>query len=114
MKTKITTFICIALGLTCVSLICGCVNTTQGSDFNSENVSKLKVGETTEQEVIQLIGQPIHVTRNSDGTAYLTYMYSPGATYTVFTPMSPTTRQQMKSLTVILDANGKVKSWTEN
>ena len=94
------------------------MSTRRGSDFNSANVSKLKVGETTEQEVIELIGQPVHRTRNSDGTQYLTYMYSPGATYTFFDAFNPMVDvhkgQQMKSLTVILDANGKVSRWTQN
>ena len=89
-----------------------------GTDFNSANVSKLKVGETTEQEVIQLIGQPHSRTRSSDGTVILSYIYSPGQTITPFSGFDPNITQKagagMKQLTIILDANGKVGSYRES
>ncbi len=81
MKTKTTIFRYVLL-LACITLICGCMSTTSGTDFNSANISKLKVGETTEKEVIELIGQPVNRTRNSDGTVILNYMYYPGGTIT--------------------------------
>jgi outer membrane protein assembly factor BamE (lipoprotein component of BamABCDE complex) len=118
MKTNISMFKHISLILACVSLCVGCMSTRQGNDFNSENVSKLKVGETTGQEVIQLIGQPFRRMRNSDGIVTLVYFYSPGQTVTPFSGFDPNlTRkagQGMKQLTIILDANGKVQSFTEN
>lgn len=113
-RTIKKTFRHIALVLACVTLLAGCVMGRMGTDF-SANVSKLKVGETTEQEVIQLIGQPQSRTRSSDGTVILSYHYSPGQTVVpgsgVFI-LNPTP-VKMKTLTVVLDANGKVKSFTE-
>jgi outer membrane protein assembly factor BamE (lipoprotein component of BamABCDE complex) len=117
MKTNITTFRYIALVLACVTLSVGCASTRSGTDFNSANVSKLKVGETTEQEVIQLIGQPHNRTRSSDGTVVLSYMYKPGQTITPFSGFDPNLYQkgrEIKMLWVILDANGKVNSFRES
>lgn len=117
MKKSTTTLKYIAL-LACVALISGCMSTKRGTDFNSTNISKLKVGETTENEVIELIGQPVNRTRNSDGTVYLNYMYSPGQTVTLLDAYNPSFNAskgtEIKSLSIILDANGKVKSFTES
>ncbi len=102
-----------------VAILCaGCSSTRMGTDFNSANVSQLKVGKTTEQEVLQLIGQPVQRMHSADGTTILHYMYSPGTIVTPFSGLDPTfTRRASaggKSLQVILDANGKVKDFTEN
>jgi len=86
-ETMIATIRNLAFVVACVSLIVGCASTKMGNDFNSENVSKLKVGVTTEQEVVQLIGQPSQRTRSSDGSVHLMYMYSPGQTVHAFTPI---------------------------
>ena len=107
----------IALVVACVTLSVGCASTRSGTDFNSANVSKLKVGETTEQEVIQLIGQPHSRMRSSDGTVTLSYLYKPGQTITPFSGFDPNLYQKgnaIKMLWVILDANGKVSSFREN
>jgi outer membrane protein assembly factor BamE (lipoprotein component of BamABCDE complex) len=108
----------VALVVVCVTLFIGCASTRMGTDFNSENVSNLKVGKTTEQEVIQLIGQPIQRTRSADGTVTLEYMYDPGQTIHAFTPITNPNYLQdagkgQKMLTVILGSDGKVKDFTE-
>ena len=117
LKTSIITFKYIALVLACVTLSVGCASTRSGTDFNSANVSKLKVGETTEQEVIQLIGQPHSRTRSSDGTVTLSYLYKPGQTITPFSGFDPNLNQKgraIKMLWVMLDANGKVSNFRES
>ena len=118
MKTSITTFRQVTLMLICITIFLGCTSTRMGTDFNSTNVSKLKVGETTEQEAIQLIGQPGNRTRSSDGTVVFNYMYDPGQTITPFSGFDPNLTQkagkEMKRLEIIFDANGKVKSYTES
>src|ERR1035441_2200798 len=101
MKTKIMTFGCIALVLACVTLMCGCASTRMGTDFNSANVSKLKVGETTEQQVIQLIGQPHTRTRSSDGTVTLSYLYKPGQTITPFSGFDPNLYQKGRAIKML-------------
>ena len=89
-----------------------------GTDFNSENISKLKTGETTEQEVIQLIGQPRTRMRNADGTVSLLYMYSPGQTIHMFSIYDPNFVQKSgsgrKTLMIMLDASGKFESFQES
>jgi outer membrane protein assembly factor BamE (lipoprotein component of BamABCDE complex) len=115
MKKNILLFV---LGLSTLALI-GCASTRMGTDFNSANVNKLKVGKTTEQEVIQLIGQPINRTRSADGTVTLQYMYYPGQTIHAFTAITnPGYLQEagkgQKGLTVIIGSDGKVKDFTES
>ena len=108
----------LATFLACITLCVGCMSTRMGNDFNSDNLSKLKVGKTTELEVIQLIGQPKNRTRNSDGTVMLSYMYMPGQNIHMFSAFNPNLIQDagagMKQLFVTLDANGKVRSFTES
>lgn len=104
--------------LSALALI-GCTSTRMGTDFNSANVNNLKVGKTTEQEAIQLIGQPIQRTRSADGTVTLQYMYSPGQTIHAFTPITNPNYIQnagkgQKTLIVILGSDGKVKNFTES
>ena len=109
----------IALVVACITLCIGCSSTKMGTDFNSANVSKLKVGKTTEQEVIQLIGQPDSRTRSADGTVILHYIYSPGQTIHAFTPLTDPDYLQKagkgdKQLIVYLDSNGKMVNFTES
>ena len=108
----------LVLGLSALALV-GCASTRMGSDFNSENVNKLKVGKTIEKEVMQLIGKPIQRTRSADGTVILQYMYSPGQTIHPLTAITNPDYIQdagkgQKTLTVILGPNGKVKNFTES
>ena len=112
------TILLLVLGLSALVLI-GCASTRMGTDFNSANVNKLIVGKTTEQEVIQFIGQPFNRMRSADGTVMLQYMYSPGQTIHPFTAITnPGYIQEegkgRKMLTVIIDSDGKVKDVTES
>ena len=112
------TILLLVLGVSALALI-GCASTRTGTDFNSANVNKLKVGKTTEQEVIQLIGQPFNRTRSADGTVTLLYMYSPGQTIHPFTIITnPGFIQEAgkgaKTLTVIIGSDGMVKDFRES
>ena len=105
--------------LVSLTLCVGCASTRMGTEYNSSNVSQLKKGETTEQRVIQLIGEPYSRTRNSDGTVTLRYFYSPGETVHAFSMitnpgMIQNAGRGTKQLIVILDANSKVESFTES
>lgn len=104
----------ITLILACVTMCAGCMSTKSGTDFDSANVSKLKVGETTEKEVIELFGQPRNRTRNSDGTVILQYAFYPGGTITGIPMLTFKNKGEQKTLMVVLDASGKVKSFSEN
>ena len=48
----------------------------QGKRFNTENVSKIVKGQTTESEVIALLGEPANRTNSSDGRVILMFHYS--------------------------------------
>src|SRR2546423_286144 len=117
MNSTTATFAYTALVLVCISLFGGCMSTTIGTDFNSANVSKIKVGQTTEQEVKELIGTGCDRTHNSDGTVTLFYMYVPGKTVTPLSGLDPHLAQHADAgtriLEVDLDANGKVKDFSE-
>lgn len=118
-KEMKSTFKNMALVVACVTVSIGCASTRMGTDFNSANVNKLKVGKTTEQEVIQLIGQPVQRTRSADGTVTLEYMYSPGQTIHAFTPITDPDYVQKagkgtKQLVVKLGSNGKVLDFKES
>lgn len=108
----------IALVVACITLCVGCGSTRMGTDFNSANVSKLKVGKTTEPEVIQLIGQPHNRIRSADGTVTLQYMYLPGQIVHPFTLITnpdyvQNSSKGRKQLNVQLDSNGKIVDFTE-
>jgi outer membrane protein assembly factor BamE (lipoprotein component of BamABCDE complex) len=117
MKIQITKLTLITLAFGCILSLTGCMSTQIGTAYNSDNVTKLKVGETTEQDVIQLIGEPYSRSRNSDGTVVLSYMYNAGTSVNPFSGFDPNFVQKaqgkMKTLTVIIDANGKLKSYQE-
>ncbi len=111
----------VTLLLPCFAMLVGCMSTRMGTDFNSANISQIKVGVTTEREVYECVGLPRSKTRNSDGIVTLHYFYAPGRTYGPLAGLNPNLSQEIaadsaknKSLTVILDANGKVKSFTED
>lgn len=108
----------IALVVVCVTPFFGCASTRMGTDFNSENVSKLKVGQMSEQDVTQLIGQPLRRTRSADGTVSLLYLYSPGQTIHALTLITDPGYAQKagkgeKQLMVTLGPDGKVLDFTE-
>ena len=110
-----------SLGLLCFTLFVGCVsNPEMGHEFKSENISKIKVGQTTEQQVIELIGHPDNRTRSSDGTVVLAYSHmKPGKQYMtmadVFNPNNNArVNYSMKSLTVMIGTDGKVTNFTES
>lgn len=105
----------ITLALACITFASGCFHLPeQGHDFNVANVEKIKIGETSEQQVIELIGKPDHRTRNGDGSAVLMYqhVYSDKGTMTIFTPVKGN-EYKMKNLTVMIGSNGKVTNYSQ-
>lgn len=71
MKIRISVVLVMAVAIQ------GCI--TVGSDFNSQNVKKIKIGETTAFEVYNLFGRPYREGwENGDPTwTYVYYKYSP-------------------------------------
>lgn len=86
-------------------LLGGCVFMGQsyGSPITQEQVSAIKAGETTKEQVIAVFGQPFSNTADSDGKQILIWAY------TEISPMMAGMTQ--KSLAVYIDASGKVERY---
>lgn len=54
-------------------LLTGCA--TVGRKVDQASVDRIKKGQTTQQEVIGLIGSPDQITRNADGDVIYSYIY---------------------------------------
>ena len=96
----------VALALLTSALCLGCYST--GHEIPADNLQKLKVGVTTEQETIDLLGKPTSRTRSSDGTVILSFLDFK----IVPIPFHPTGHS--KSVTVFFDQEGKFKKYTES
>ena len=54
-------------------LLAGCA--TSGRDFDSAKVSQIKKGETTEQQLVTMFGEPTQRAIDSEGMTHLTWQY---------------------------------------
>lgn len=54
-------------------LVCGCVSV--GRKLDSSKVAQIKKGETTRQQVINLIGSPDQMTQDGNGNVMFQYIY---------------------------------------
>lgn len=59
--------------LLAAALLCGCASV--GHKLDQSKVDQIKKGETTREQVIQLIGSPNQITRDSAGRMTFQYMY---------------------------------------
>ncbi len=71
----------IAALVVAMGLSAGCY--TMGREYNDASVSEVKVGVTTESELITKFGQPDYTTVNSDGSKVLTWSYVAGSNFIV-------------------------------
>jgi hypothetical protein len=88
----------IALLVAGLGLAAGCY--TIGADYNDAAISEVKVGQTTESELVTKFGQPNYTTTNSDGSKVLTWTYVTGSNFIV------TNESKSKNLEVTV-FNGK-------
>ncbi len=95
----------------------GCA--TCGKIIDQDKISQIKQGTTTEQEVIQLLGNPYMKTLNSDGKTIMLYHYAKAQNRaTNFIPVvnilagGIDMKQQM--LTVLIGKDGTVEQYTFN
>ena len=85
-----------------VAGLSGCM--TAGKDFAASRVMDLKIGETTQQQVREMFGQPWRMGRE-DGRHTWTYgKYK----YSLFAPV------ETEDLVIRFDNNGIVRSYTFN
>jgi outer membrane protein assembly factor BamE (lipoprotein component of BamABCDE complex) len=64
----------LAFSFACVLFLIGCAS--MGNNFDEGKLSQIKKGETTETELIQMFGEPMHRSVNSDGLTTLVWMYA--------------------------------------
>lgn len=78
--------------------------TSYGKPVTEAQLDAIKQGVTTKEDLLSSFGQPLAVTRNSDGTQVMSWGYAhvgfAGSSY------------KNQALSVILDASGKVVSYT--
>ncbi len=63
----------LVLSLCLVTAFFGCA--TYGRRIDQPNLEKIKKGETTREEVLQLIGSPDQITKDGNGNITMQYMY---------------------------------------
>lgn len=77
---------------------------TYGKPVTQAQLDAIQQGKTTREELVASFGQPLAVTKNSDGTQVMSWGYShvgfAGSNY------------KSQGLSVILDPSGKVVSYT--
>ena len=95
------------------SILAGCASV--GQNFDESKISQIKKGETTEADLIQMLGQPQSRTLNSEGQSILTWTYTEskvkGESFIPYAgPFMGGTRSATKTLNVTLQ-DGKVVSF---
>lgn len=58
-----------------VGVIAGCATVESGQAFNTSAEARLKIGETTAADAVAWFGQPLQVTRMSDGGTLMVYTH---------------------------------------
>lgn len=92
----------------------GCVS--MGENFDENQVSQIKKGQTTEADLIDMFGQPQNRGVNSEGMRVLTWQYMEsrvkGESFIPYAgPFIGGSRSKQKTLTAQLGPDGKVASF---
>lgn len=100
--------------LTAVLLI-GCAST--GRKIDMTKIDQIKKGETSQAEVLQLLGTPQQTTRNSKGETTFTYIYTYASTKAeTFIPIvgafAGGANVQTQMTTISFGPDGKVSEYT--
>ena len=109
---KIVWIVLVAIAITSCS-------STIGTPIAQEKVSRIRVGATTEPDLLLWFGNPSTKTLDPSGAMVLTWVYSSASTKPeTFVPLAGpfiggySTRLQQ--LTVLIDKKGRVAKWTMN
>ena len=98
-------------------LIAGC-SSVVGTPIAKEKTTLIKMGLTTEPDLLLLFGPPATKTLDPSGRTVLTWAYSRAKvkpeTFTVAGPFIGGYNTHVQQLTVLLDRKGRVESWTLN
>ncbi|MGQ3824196.1 MULTISPECIES: hypothetical protein [Pseudomonas] len=92
------------LSIILASLVLSACTTQYGNPITDSQLAQIKKGETTKAQLLSSFGQPLATARNSDGTQVMSWGHAKvgfaGSSY------------KNQGLSVILDENGKVVSYT--
>ncbi len=103
-------FLFILSGLLLASLIMGgCGRRLVGAPIDEENISKIAVGKTTREEVLELFGSPYRIETKGD-EEILTYLYGSNFFWTVI--LYTESKDSADILTVFIDQKGIVSNYT--
>ena len=95
-------------------LLCGCASV--GNNFDSRKIAEIKKGETTEADLVKMLGPPAQRGVNSESGVSLTWVYSEARTKgETFIPIAGAfvggARTKTKILSVVLDPAGVVSTY---
>ena len=98
-------------------LFTGCAST--GRKIDMSKVDQIKKGETTKQQVIQLLGSPEQMTSDASGNTTFLYLYSRATTKgQTFIPIvgafAGGANVQSQMVSVIFGPDGKVSNYTQS
>ena len=98
--------------------IAGC-STTIGKPIAKEKVNQIKLGYTTEPDLLLLFGNPSTKTLDPSGNVVMTWVYSSASTKAeTFVPVAGAFiggyNTKVQQLTVLLNRKGRVEKWTMN
>ncbi|MDK9738872.1 outer membrane protein assembly factor BamE [Vibrio sp. D404a] len=90
---------------------------SQGTKMDNETISKVEKGQTTEQQLITMLGEPTSTGFSSDGSKQLTYTYSSASSNPAsFIPfvgfLFSGVDSETQVLYITLDKKGKVSDYT--
>ena len=89
------------LALALLLLVAGCI--TIGQQFRPEAVELIKAGQTTDQDVLKLFGNPVRTGLAEDGAREWTYAHYKASAFGAF---------EGRDLVVKFNADGSVKSFS--
>lgn len=97
--------------------IAGC--SSVGTPIAQEKVNQIRLGVTTEPDLLLLFGNPSTKTLDPSGTIVLTWVYSSASTKAeTFVPIAGALiggyDTHLQQLSVLLDRKGRVVKWTMN
>jgi outer membrane protein assembly factor BamE (lipoprotein component of BamABCDE complex) len=97
--------------------IAGC--SSVGTPISQEKVNQIRIGVTTEPDLLLLFGNPSTKTLDPNGSIVLTWVYSSASTKPeTFVPLAGPLiggySTRLQQLTVLIDRKGRVERWTMN
>ena len=105
------------LALICVVAIFGC--SSVGTPIPKDKIAQIRIGVSTEPDLILLFGTPSTKTLDPSGSILLTWVYSSATTKPeTFVPLAGPFiggySTELQQLTVLINRKGRVEKWTMN